>query len=149
MRPARQVGISPDNVGWNLWNMSKRISTVRNDASRAHQALDDPLVTAGLSTQDLARLTELSAQLDVLATEAQELWRDLQQAARTSDPTLVEPGEVAVIRNHGDDPRTMAAVRRVWGEGSSTIDAGWRAKEELDLLLGKDSGGTTDRGGSS
>jgi len=134
--------IGPNNVGWQLWNMSKRISSAKWAAHRARQVLDDPEMGRTFSTPGLARLVELVGELEHRAVEADRLWQRLQAVANESDPDLTEPVDgIAVVHNHGDDPVTMGRVRKVWGEGWPRIQDSYELGQELDRLIATERGG--------
>ena len=134
--------IGPNNVGWQLWNMSKRTSSAKWAARRARQVLDDPETGRNWSTVGLARLAELTGALEVQAAEAADLWQRLQAAASESDPGLAEPVDgIVVVHNHGDDPVTMGRVRQVWGRGWPRIRGAYDLGKELDRLIAAERGG--------
>lgn len=136
-----------NNVGWQLWNMSKRTSSAKWAARRARQVLDDPQTGRTWSTGGLARLVELTDDLEQRAAEAGDLWQRLQATANESDPGLTEPVDgIAVVHNHVDDPVTMDRVRQVWGEGWPRIRDSYELGQELDRLIAAEQGGAETDG---
>jgi hypothetical protein len=134
--------ISRDNAGWQLWNMSKQVSSVKASSRKAREVLDNPQLHedwSGEALDDLARLAEL---LEIRAAEADFLWQRLQVAAGMSDPGLVEQAEgISVIHNRGDDPRAAQAIRSEWGNGRRCIEQGRALGEEFKRLVSGQEGG--------
>lgn len=140
------TGITPNNVGWQVWNMSNRVSSVKRSARRARAVHDDPEAWRTWSTAGLLHLIGLTAELEERALDADQLWRAVQDTANGSDPGLLEPADgMSVVRNHGDDPVTMARVLAVWKAGCDRIWQAYDLAEELNRLIAAETGG--DAGG--
>ncbi|MGH8979561.1 MAG: hypothetical protein ACRDWE_00865 [Acidimicrobiales bacterium] len=144
---ANTESISPDNDGWQLSNMSNRMSSVKRSARRARTTLDDPESWRTWSAMGLVRLVELTVELERRALEADRLWQTLRVTANGSDPGLVEPADgISMVHDHGDDPLTMARFGAAWDAGRDRIWQGYTAEEDLDRLILAETGGV-DAGG--
>ncbi len=127
---------SPDNVGFSLWNMSKRLSTVAGLGRETAELLSEAKRTGDLGGEDLAELTEIATAADALAVQAERAWSDLQEVALDADPALIEPTdcEVVIIKNRGDQPAAANRVREVWRRTTCVSEA-TNLADRLDAFL--------------
>ena len=74
------------NVGWHLWNISKRYSEAKATLRRARELVDDEAATAGWSEEGLATLERIRSRLEVCVLEADHLWSRLLETVESMDP---------------------------------------------------------------
>jgi len=125
------------NVGWQVWNMSKRISSIKSFARDAESIVSNQEATREWSKEDRAELDRIGRGLRACGVGVEQLWERLQQVANEGDPGVVEPpvNGVSVTRNRGSDPATTERVLQVWGEGHHWIDDGYALGDDLKALV--------------
>ena len=96
------------NVGWTLWNYSKRISAVKYEARGAQKLFDSHAAMNDWPIEDLYDLRDLTNQLQDCAERADETWRKLQEAVNENDSDLIELRE---------------RIRMIYGADTSDADS--------------------------
>jgi len=125
------------NVGWVLWNYSKRLSAVKYEAREAQKLLDSSTATDDWPTEDLSELRDLTAQLQVCSKQADETWRKLQEAVNEKDSDLIEQhDEIAVIRGGGSRPDLRERIRIIYRADTSDDDS-QKLATSIDSLKAK------------
>jgi hypothetical protein len=127
-----------EDVRWNTWNMSKRISTVKGFA-RSARAYVAELEETQLTSPDLLETARnLLACLEDDAAQANNTWERIRLVVSSGDPALIDPPDngVCVIHNHGANPSLMERVWAVWAEDQSVSDA-YSHFEQLNTLIGE------------
>jgi hypothetical protein len=112
------------NVGWTLWNYSKRISAVKYEARGAQKLFDSHAAMNDWPIEDLYDLRDLTNQLQDCAERADETWRKLQEAVNENDSDLIEQRDgIAVIRGGGSRPELRERIRMIYGADTSDADS--------------------------
>ena len=114
----------PDNVGFQIWNMSKRLSAVNGGARRAAQELKRHRATKDLVPEDIAEIEQIADEYEKCSASADQTWVQLVEVTKRSDPTLVDESDiVAVIGNHGSDSALMSHVQAIWQKDTSVAES--------------------------
>jgi hypothetical protein len=132
-----------DNVGWNTWNMSKRLSSAKQFARSAREYVVE-LEESKMTPPDVLETAKaLLACLEDDAAQADDTWEKIRLVVSSGDPTLIDPpeGGVSCIHNHGSSPALMESVWAVWAEDHSVSDA-YAHFEQLKILIGKNKAST-------
>jgi hypothetical protein len=126
-----------DNVGFQLWNMSKRLSAVERLGHETTALLSQADRSGGWDASDLGELREIARDTRWVAGQAGDVWSRLQEITVTFASGVIEPSDSgpAIVHNRGEDPVAAAAVRKVWEETSYEADACSLARRFDDLLL--------------
>jgi hypothetical protein len=124
-----------NNVGFQLWHMSLRISAVKRLARETAELVSE--AESSWSGGDLAELRTIAETAGLLATQADQAWSRLHEVAHSFDPGLTEPTEsgVVIVHNRGDNAGAAAAVGEVWREMTCVDDAQRVALRADDLLV--------------
>jgi hypothetical protein len=113
-----------DNVGWTLWNYSKRISAVKYEAREAQKFLDSHTKLDDWRVEELSALGDLTNQLQDCAKRADDTWGKLRDAVNESDADLIEQHEgIAVIRGGGNRPELRERIRAIYGPDTSDAES--------------------------
>ena len=109
------------NVGFQVWNMAKRLSCVTSSARHAEDYLAERLTANDWSEGDLSLLGEITVAFQECSQQADETHERLLAVVSQSDPTLIDTDDdgFSVIHNHGLDPDLMAKVDAVWHADTS------------------------------
>ena len=114
----------PNNVGFQMWNMSKRLSAVSSGAQLAAQELKRHRAAKDLNPEDFAEIEQIADEYEKCAASADQTWTRLVEVTKQSDPTLVDESDiVAVIGNHGSDSALMSQVQAVWQKDTSVTES--------------------------
>ena len=105
--------LSTPNVGFHLWNVSKRISYYLWVAKESHRIVD---TFAKDGVDNIEDMRDLLPKIDDAARRAELTWQRIEAASQRSDPGLIQPGLVSVIGNNGPNEALMAEVRRIRSE---------------------------------
>lgn len=112
------------NVGWTLWNYSKRISAVKYEAREAQKLFDSHTAMNDWPIEDLSDLRDLTDQLQDWAKRVDETWRKLQEAVNEIDSDLIEQHDgIAVIHGGGSRPELRERIRMIYGADTSDADS--------------------------
>lgn len=125
------------SVGFQLWNMSKRISEVKALGRETASLLSEVASASGWSDAELIELGEIAAVAGALAKLAGVEMLELERVAMEVDPGVVEREDdapIAVFRNHGTNSAGVAALSEVWGETKSQ-KAARHLSDRFDRLL--------------
>jgi hypothetical protein len=127
------------NVGWTLWNFSKRISAVMWEAREAGKILNTCRSSGRWSRKDLAKLERLAELLDNCAARAKSTWKALQAAVNETDPALIEQFDgIAVIRGGGSRPDLYERIRVIYGADTSDAESQELAQQVHRLVTSVD-----------
>jgi hypothetical protein len=108
------------NVGWTLWNYSKRLSSVKYEAREAQKFLDSNMKLDDWRSEDLAALRDLTNQLRDCAKRADTTWAKLLDAVNESDADLVTQHDgIAVISGGGNRPELRQRIGEIYGSDAS------------------------------
>ena len=105
-----------NNVGWQKWNMSKRISSANLIAQVARKHLESCLQTRYWSANDVAELQRLTEAMEDCAVRANETWSNLSNTP--------SEGAVAVSSDDhpgsGGDHEVLDRTREIYRAGNVT-----------------------------
>jgi phosphate starvation-inducible protein PhoH len=105
------------NVGWTLWNMSKRISASMITAKNAREHLNGARESEAWTKKDLSELEDLVVALEGYATRGQDTWGRLREAQEKEDGELVTyTGGVSLINGGGTRSGLRARLGQIYGE---------------------------------
>jgi hypothetical protein len=112
------------NVGWTLWNLSKRISAVKYETREAQKSLETHTKLNDWPIEDLFDLRVLADQLQNCAKRADEIWRRLQEVVNESDSDLIDQHDgIAVIHGGGSRPELSERIRVIYGADNSDAES--------------------------
>jgi|GEM_PF-5005203 len=130
------------NVGFQLWNMGKRLDGVRADARRAMAQIDGALEAASWDPSERHKLIGLHHRFERCIALAQQTWARLADTTARSDPDLLETeGGITIIHNHAGDPSLIGDLWGIWNEDQSLTESVAAMTELADLIDRKGNGG--------
>jgi hypothetical protein len=112
------------NIGWTLWNYSKRLSSVKYEAREAQKLLDSHMKLDDWRNEDLSALRDLTDQLQVCAERADDTWAKLLDAVNENDGELVANNEgITVISGGGNRPELRQRIGEIYGSNASDAES--------------------------
>ena len=106
-----------NNVGWQRWNMSKRVSSANNIARIARKHFDSCQQTRFWAANDLAELERLTRAMEDCAVRANAMWNNVKQASSGSG-VVSEPTEGHSTDR--DDRERLGRISEVYRAGNVT-----------------------------
>jgi len=124
------------SVGFQLWNMSKRISEVKKLGRETRALLSEADSSVRLwGGADVVELIEIVAAAEMLARLADTEWSHLKDVAQADAPGVVPThAGVTLIRNRGNDPDGLATLWEAWG-ATESVRAARQLSDRFDRLL--------------
>ncbi len=110
------------NVGWQVWNMSKRVSRVRALARDSRTHLERARRAGRWDADYLAALEGFTERLEAIAERADGVWAELTAAARTGKPELIDEGRSVTVVRSGENDDRLERVEAIWHAGRVSAD---------------------------
>jgi hypothetical protein len=105
-----------DNAGFQAWNMSKGISTVRGYAHQARELLAGFETREGVNPDQVTEARRLVGEIERSAAGADVVWQRIEAALAGAGVTDPPVDGVTVLRNRGADPPLTAQLREIWAD---------------------------------
>ena len=110
------------NVGWQVWNMSKRVSRVRALARDSRTHLERARRAERWGSDYLAALEGFTERLEAIAARADEVWARVVAAVRTASPHLIDEGRSVTVVRGGENDDLLERVEAIWHAGRVSAD---------------------------